>query len=162
MRIILRRNFFTDKEKLFLETEDLKVSVFKYETGIEALRIQNDLGHILVLPFKGQLIWEAVFNGRELNMYRINKKEPKPSNFYLDSAFGSYFFHAGAMAVGNPGEGNTHPLHGELPYADYEEAALIIGDDDTGHYVGLTGLFTYNRGFGPCYEARPIICSSLS
>jgi hypothetical protein len=157
MRIVLKKNFFTDKEKLFFESEDIKVSIFKFETGVEAVRLQNDLGHIIVLPFKGQMIWEAVFNGRELNMYRENKTEPKKhGTFFLDAAYGVFYFHCGALRMGSPSEDDNHPLHGELPYADYEEAELLVGNDERGRYTGITGTFTYNRGFGPCYAAHPL------
>jgi hypothetical protein len=156
MRVVLKKNFFVEKEKLFLETEDLKVSLYKYETGIEALRIQNDLGYIIVLPFKGQMVWEAMFNGRLLNMSRVGKYQPKPADHYLFGAFGTYFFHCGALRMGVPGEGDDHPVHGELPYADYDEAELVVGTDEKGTYVGIGGVFRYNRGFGACYEAHPL------
>ena len=156
MRVVLKKNYFVEKEKLFLETEDLKVFIYKYETGIEALKIQNDLGYIIVLPFKGQMIWEAKFNGRLLNMSRVDKYEPKPANHYLFGAFGTYFFHCGALRMGVPAKDDDHPVHGELPFADYDEAELVVGTDEKGTYVGIGGVFRYNRGFGPCYEAHPL------
>jgi len=157
MRVTLKKNYFVEKEKLFLEVEDIKVFLYKFETGIDALRIENSLGYIIVLPFKGQLIWEAKFNGRILNMHRIDKYEPKPSDFYLGAAFGTYFFHCGALRMGCPVPGvDDHPLHGELPYADYDEAELQVGTDEKGTYVGIGGLFRYNRGFGSCYHAYPL------
>ena len=156
MRVVLKKNFFVEKEKLFLNVEDLKVFTFRFETGMEALRIQNDLGYIIVLPFKGQMIWEAKFHGRLLNMSRVAKYEPKFTDHYLSGAFGTYFFHCGALRMGVPEKDDDHPVHGELPYADYDEAELIVDKNEKGIYVGIGGLFRYNRGFGPCYEARPL------
>ena len=34
---------------------------FKYESGIEAIKICNKKGFIIVLPFYGQIIWDAEF-----------------------------------------------------------------------------------------------------
>ena len=156
MRVVLKKNFFVEKEKLFLETKDLKVALYKYESGVEAMRIQNDLGYIIVLPFKGQMIWEAVFNGRFLNMSRVGKYEPRFADHYLDGAFGTYFFHCGASRMGVPAKDDNHPVHGELPYANYDEASLVVDTDEKGTFVGIGGVFRYNRGFGPCYEAHPL------
>jgi hypothetical protein len=156
--IVLRKTFFTDKESEFVSLEGLTASLFRFETGVEAIRVQNDLGHIVVLPFKGQMIREAVFGGRTLNMSRENKIIPKKNgNFFLEDAYGSFYFHCGALRMGSPAADDDHPLHGELPYADYDEAELVVGNDEKGHFIGITGRFTYNRGFGPCYEAWPLI-----
>jgi len=157
MKIVLKRNYFTDKETVFLEAEDLKVSLFKFETDVEAVRVQNEFGYIIVLPFKGQEIWEASFNGRIINMYRVGKHAPKKNGaLFLDSSYGVFFFHCGALRMGCPAIDDDHVLHGELPYADYDEAELIIGTDGRGFYAGVTGKYIYNRGFGPCYEAHPV------
>ena len=156
MRVRLHKRYFSEKEKLFLEEEDIKVFLYKFETGMEAIRIQNDLGHIIVLPYKGQMIWEAMFNGRLLNMSRVEKHQPKFTKHYLSGAFGTYFFHCGALRMGVPSAEDDHPVHGELPYADYDEAELVVGTNEKGTYVGIGGVFRYNRGFGPCYEAHPL------
>ena len=46
-------------------------SAFRYDCGIEALRICNARGEIIVLPFKGQQIWRAGFDGRDLTMHSM-------------------------------------------------------------------------------------------
>ena len=156
MKIHLKKSFFNEKAQLFFENGDLKVFLFRYESGVEAIRFENSVGHIVVLPYKGQMIWEAVFGGRTLNMYRIHKTEAKDVDFFLNS-YGSFFFHCGALRMGCPAEKDTHPLHGELPYAPYDRAWLTGGSDERGEYVCLSGSYLYNRGFGPCYQAVPYV-----
>jgi hypothetical protein len=157
MKIALRRNFFTDKEEVIFESEDLKILTFKFGTGVEAVKLQNERGYMIVLPFKGHIIWEASFDGRIINMHREGKKEPKFYNdYFLEGSYGVFFFHCGALRMGCPDVDDDHIMHGELPCAVYDEAELIVGTDDVGYYVGITGTFNYNRGFGPVYEAHPV------
>ena len=44
-------------------------------------------------------------------------------------ADGAFMLHCGALAMGCPGEGDDHQLHGELPNAPYQRAWLH-GDED--------------------------------
>ncbi len=90
MIVNLRKHYFTEKEHLFFQENDIKVYLFRYESGVEAIRIENSRGYIVVLPYKGQMIWEAFFNGRYLNMFHIQKSEAKNVNYFLDS-YGSFF-----------------------------------------------------------------------
>ena len=153
----IKREFFTDKEDVIFTWGDLKASLYKFKSGVEAVRLSNALGYITVLPFKGHTIWEASFNERILNMHREGKKEPKYiHDYFLDSCYGVYLFHCGALRMGCPAEDDDHIMHGELPCAVYDDCQLMIGTDERGDYLGITGTFSYNRGFGPIYEARPI------
>ena len=90
MIVNLRKHYFTEKEHLFFQENDIKVYLFRYESGVEAIRIENSRGYIVVLPYNGQMIWEAFFNGRYLNMFRIQKSEAKNVNYFLDS-YDSFF-----------------------------------------------------------------------
>lgn len=156
MVISLRKNFFTDQEQTLVESDGVKAAIFRYESGVEAVRLSNAKGYIIILPYKGQMIWECCFNGRVLNMTRVNKKIPKMTNYFLDS-YGCYLFHCGPLRMGCPAADDTHELHGELPYADYDSAALLTGEDERGAYIALTGTYIYNRGFGDSYEAHPLV-----
>ena len=156
MKISLRKNFFSDLELPLVEKEGLKASIFRYQSGVEAVRLSNDKGYIIMLPYKGQMIWEACFHGRILNMQRVNKKIPKMTDYFLDS-YGCYLFHCGPLRMGCPAADDTHVLHGDLPYADYDSAELVYDTDAVGEYIALTGTYIYNRGFGDCYEAHPIV-----
>ena len=55
MVISLRKNFFTDLERTLVEEVGLKAGIFRYESGVEAVRISNEKGYIIILPYKGPM-----------------------------------------------------------------------------------------------------------
>jgi len=154
-KITLQKSFFTEKERSFFEYKGIEVSTFIYDSGIHAIRIKNENGYIIMLPFKGQQIWDAVFNDRELKMSSLFK-EPRNVENFIDS-YGCFMMHCGALRMGCPGPEDDYPLHGELPYAEYDKAEILFGEDEKGAFVGLTGVFEYNRGFGDNYYAKPTV-----
>ena len=95
-KIVLQKCFFTEKEKAFLENGELKVSVFKYSSGIEALTVRNKKGYITVLPYKGQQIWRAGFMGHELVMHSMFN-EPTDSDDFLHT-YGAFLIHCGPVS----------------------------------------------------------------
>jgi hypothetical protein len=155
MEVSLRKTDFVEKERPFINFEGLKASLFLYESGVHAVRIANEDGYIIVLPYKGQQVWNAYFHGRYLNM-KTMYRAPKNTDFFLNT-YGCFVMHCGPLRMGCPGPEDDHVLHGELPYADYDEAALVVGEDDRGRYIGVTGVFDYNRAFGEKYRARPLV-----
>ena len=154
-KIVLQKCFFTEKEKAFLENGELKVSVFKYSSGIEALTVRNKKGYITVLPYKGQQIWRAGFMGHELVMHSMFN-EPTDSDDFLHT-YGAFLIHCGLTAIGNPSENDTHPLHGELPNAHYSSACIISGEDERGKYIDISGEYDYRIGFDSGYRFVPVI-----
>ena len=66
--IHLSPSLFTEKEKPFIEAGPLSASVFRFETGVCGLRLKNELGQLVLLPYQGQQIWSAEFRGRVLTM----------------------------------------------------------------------------------------------
>jgi hypothetical protein len=155
MEVPLRENYFTEQERTFVDFESLKATLFLYESGVHGVKIANENGYIIVLPFKGQQVWNAFFHGRYLNM-KTMYQEPKNTDFFLNT-YGCFVMHCGPLRMGCPGPEDDHILHGELPYADYDEAALVVGEDEKGKYIGVTGLYDYNRAFGEKYHARPLV-----
>ena len=153
--VVLKKGFFMEAEKPFSSYGGLRVSTFCYESGVRAVKVANERGYIIVLPYKGQQIWDAVFGGRSLVMKTLFP-EPRKASFFLDS-YGCLMMHCGALKMGCPGPEDDHPLHGELPYADYQKASLVFGDDEGGRYFGVTGVYEYNRGFGDSYLAKPTV-----
>jgi hypothetical protein len=154
-RIFLQKSCFGEKERSLCETGRMKASSFSYGSGVEALRLESPRGHIIALPYQGQQIWDAVFDGRRLTMSNFFA-EPRPSTNLLDS-YGAFLFHCGALRMGSPSPEDKHPLHGELPAAPYDEAWLLFGEDERGEYLGLTGSYTYVKAFGDKYRATPTI-----
>lgn len=149
MIINIKRNFFTEKEFLLLDNGIMKATAFKYSTGVEALKIENDKGYFIILPFQGQQIWRLNFSGKELNM-QTSFKEPVPTKEYLET-YGGFLLHCGINAFGSPQADDNHPQHGELPNADYDSAYIEILEDS----IAVGGSFTFNKSFVKSYTFSP-------
>ena len=59
MKVHLRPAAFDEVERPAVEHAGLSASLFRYPTGVEAVRLSNGRGHLVVLPFLGQMIWQA-------------------------------------------------------------------------------------------------------
>lgn len=151
--IPLRQAYFGETEHTVARFEGLTASTFLYRSGVAGLRIRNALGEISMLPFQGQQIWDAKFQGRTLTM-RSMFDEPLPTQDYLRT-YGAFFIHCGATAMGNPGPDDAHPLHGELPNAPYRDVQLLVGRDDDGPYMALEGSYQHTVAFSCNYVATP-------
>jgi hypothetical protein len=146
---------FSEKEKVILSAASLTASVFRYPSGVCGLRMQNEQGALVMLPFQGQQIWSAEFGGRNLTMKSMFD-DPHPTQVYLEN-YGGFLLHCGATAMGVPTAQDTHPLHGELPNAQYEQAFLVLGEDERGTYLGLGGRHRYTVAFSHNYLAEPLV-----
>ena len=149
VRIELHSSSFESRERRLLETGEFTVSAFRYDSGIEALRVCNSRGEIIVLPFKGQQIWRAGFDGRDLTM-RSMFDEPVDTQVYLET-YGAFMIHCGLAGLGAPGPDDTHPLHGELPNAPFQKAWLEI--DEGEGTVAVGGSYRHTVAFSTNYLA---------
>lgn len=156
-RVNLYPAFFGERERIVLQDGGLTASVWRYDGGSCGLKLKNELGEVVVLPFQGQQVWSANFEGRELTM-RSMFTEPRATSEYLYN-YGAFLLHCGITATGVPTAGDTHPLHGELPNAPYQRAWLLAGEDDKGRYLGVSGEYEHVMAFNHHYVARP--CLSL-
>jgi hypothetical protein len=152
-RLFLSPSFFQAREQVLVEHGALVASTFCYESGVAALRIENERGALILLPFQGQQIWSARFNGRELTM-RSMFDQPHPTRTYLEN-YGGFLLHCGMTAMGVPTAADTHPLHGELPNAPYEKAWLVAGEDERGMFLELGGQYRHTVAFSYNYIASP-------
>jgi hypothetical protein len=146
---------FGEREERLVEHDSLSASVYRFDTGVCALKLENDLGHLLMLPFQGQQIWDAVFEGRRLTMVSMFD-EPRATQTYLET-YGGFLLHCGATAMGVPTGEDTHPLHGELPNAPYQRAWVVVGEDKGGTYIGLSGQYQHTVAFNCNYVAEPLV-----
>lgn len=153
--IELKPGHFGDAETVLASFGGLTASTFRYGSGVLGLRLKNEVGHLALLPFQGQQIWDAEFLGRTLTM-RSMFSEPVPTLDYLRT-YGAFLIHCGATAMGGPGPTDRHPLHGELPNAPYRTARLVVGQDDRGPFMALTGSYRHSVAFSHNYEAQPTV-----
>ena len=151
-KIHLSRAQFGEKERVFLQAGGIEVSLFRYETGIEAVRLANARGYVVVLPYLGQMVWDASFEGVRLTM-GSPFAAPRPAQTIIDT-YGCYAFHSGLLRNGNPGPEDSHPPHGEMPCAPMDSCHLELGADGR---VTLGGTRDYLRGFGAHYLASPSV-----
>jgi hypothetical protein len=146
---------FSEKEKILLSAPPFTASIFRFPSGVCGLRLKNEQGTLVMLPFQGQQIWTAEFGGRNLTMKSMFDG-PHPTRVYLEN-YGGFLLHCGATAMGVPSAQDTHPLHGELPNAPYDEAFLILGEDTRGSYLGLGGSYRHTVAFNHNYLAEPLV-----
>lgn len=147
----LKRSQFNNQENVIIESENFKVSGFKYNSGIEALKIENSQGYLVILPYMGQMIWDAKFLGEDLCMENMFS-EPKLEKEVV-ATYGCFAFHSGLIRNGCPSSEDSHPLHGEMPCASMDKAWLEIDEQK----VTITGEYEYVMGFGDHYLATPSV-----
>jgi hypothetical protein len=153
--IHLTPEHFSERERPVLEHGSLSVSAFRFSSGVCGLRLRNDRGELVCLPFQGQQIWSAQFDGRNLTMKSMFS-EPRPTREFLET-FGGFLQHCGVLGVGGPSPQDTHPIHGELPNAPYQSAHIVVGQDESSDYVGLGGQYQHTVAFKCNYVAEPIV-----
>ncbi|MFO1032626.1 MAG: DUF4432 family protein [Hyphomicrobiales bacterium] len=149
VRIDLATVIFGEKERPLAEAAGFRLSTFRYDSGVAALRVQNKRGEIIVLPFKGHQIWRCMFDGRDLTMKSMFT-EPVNHVPYLET-YGAFFLHCGATAIGAPGPNDRHALHGELPNAPFQKGWVVI-DEDKGT-CAIVGTYEYTVAFSYHYLA---------
>jgi hypothetical protein len=154
-RVHLSRALFGERERVFIESDGISVSLFRYETGVEAVRFASALGHVVVLAYLGQMVWDVAFAGVGMTMGSMFAT-PRPATQIADT-YGCYAYHSGLLRNGVPGPEDTHQAHGEMPCAPMDSAAIELGADAEGVFVRLTGEREYVRGFGAHYLARPSV-----
>lgn len=148
-RISLRKEHFPDAAVTLAESAEFTVTGRRYPSGVESVTVHNSRGKVEVLPFLGQIIWDAEFDGVSLRM-ESTFSQPKKSTL-IEDTYGCFGFHSGLLAAGCPSPEDDHPLHGEFACADFDEAWLEIDADS----VAVSGRYEYVKGFGHHYEAVP-------
>jgi len=150
-RLPLRREQFHETPATLLRNETFHVELFRYPAGVEAVRISNPRGTVIVLPFYGQMVWDANFDGHSLTMGH-SFKQPLPGSSIIDT-YGCFAFHSGLLANGCPAEVDDPPLHGEMACARMDSAWMVLEDDR----LSLEGETEYVKGFGHHYLAAPAV-----
>lgn len=144
---------FNGAEKTLLESADFKVLAWIYPSGVKALALENARGRVVALPYQGQMIWSAEFDGCDLTLRNLFS-QPKPTPTIMGT-YGCFMFHAGLLRNGCPAPEDDHPLHGEMPCAPMDRAWLEAGADEQGAYVRLCGAFEYVMGLATATWPNP-------
>lgn len=152
-KFYLSKEMFTEREKLILEYGNMKAYTFLFSTGICGLKVENENGYIIVLPYQGQQVWRAVFKGHDLVM-RTSFDEPRFPETYL-STYGGFLLHCGINAMGAPSKEDTHLQHGEIPNVEYTNAYLLTGEDENGKYISVAGEYNKKVAFIQEYIFAP-------
>jgi hypothetical protein len=147
--------FFGERDRILIESGPLRASAFRFDSGVAGLKLENELGKLVLLPFQGQQIWSADFGGRNLTMKSMFA-EPRATSEYLET-YGGFLLHCGATAMGVPSKEDSHPLHGELPNAAYQRAYVVVDQDQEGAYIGLGGRYQHTVAFNHNYLAEPLV-----
>lgn len=149
--IPLHKSLFTDRPTLIIKNNHFTAHAFRYASGVEGLRIENSQGYLTVLPFLGQMIWDAEFCGQNLKMDNMFS-EPKPVKTVVET-YGCFAFHSGLISNGCPSPEDNHPLHGEMPCAAMDSAWLSLSANS----LQVCGKYEYVMGFGHHYLAEPSV-----
>ena len=149
MRFNLKKEFFSDREFVLCQTADFKVTAFKYSTGVEAIKVENQKGYFIILPYQGQQIWRVNFLGKDLVM-KTKFSEPAPTLEYLRT-YGGFLLHCGINAFGVPGSEDDHVQHGEIPNVCYDGAYIEVNEE----YASVGGSYNFNRSFVKNYTFSP-------
>lgn len=152
-RVNFKSSFFTDRPIELLRDGELSATAFRYETGVCGLRIQNQHCDMVVLPYMGQQIWFAEFNGKNLTQKSIFDQPLNTTKF--GDNYGGLLLHCGLTNINCADEGENYPLHGELPFADYPETYTGIGRDEKGKYLAVGGTFVHRNSQEYHYAYSP-------
>ena len=150
-RIPLSESLFGKEPQVVLQSDEFTVTAFAYPQSIAALKIANSRGFVEVLPLMGQIIWDAVFDGKSLRMDNMFRKPQRGSE--IVDTYGCFAFHSGLLTGGCPSPEDTHPLHGEFPCAPMDKAWLEVDENS----VRVVSEYEYVRGFGHHYLASPSV-----
>jgi hypothetical protein len=149
--IKLQRIYFNDTNKVIFQNEEFTVSLFRYQSGVEAIEIENSRGKMVVLPYLGQMIWDLTFDGTDLKMKNMFSQPKKVAN--IIDTYGCFAFHSGLVRNGCPGPDDDYELHGEMPCAEMDRAWIEISDEA----ITIGGETEYVKGFGYHYLAKPAV-----
>ncbi len=154
-RWMLDRPMFAETERELLSSSLYAVSVFRYPSGVEAVRIKAGRGEFVWLPYLGQQIWEWNVDGAS-QKFEGFVKEPSYGKNFLQN-YGGFLVHCGMTAMGNPGANDTHPHHGELPVAGFDAAWIELLWEDGGEELSLGGSLHWHVPFVAEYNCVPSV-----
>ncbi|MFC6323550.1 aldose 1-epimerase family protein [Companilactobacillus baiquanensis] len=149
--IHLTHKLFNDTPFKILENDNFSAESFVYPSGVEGLKISNSRGYLILLPYMGMIIWDAIFDGESLKMKDMFS-QPMPGEGIADT-YGCFQFSSGLLANGTPGPEDNYQLHGEFPTSKMSDAYIEFDEDR----IKVGSIFEYVKGFGHHYLAKPSV-----
>jgi len=149
---------FAESEHELLKSPSYSVSTFRYRSGVEAVKVRAGRGEFIWLPYLGQQIWDWSVDGKSRKFIGFVDEPSYGKNFLQN--YGGFLIHCGMTAMGNPGAGDTHLHHGELPVARFDEAWIEMGREDGGEKLSLSGSIHWHIPFAAEYRCEPTLSVS--
>ena len=153
IRLALGKTFFAEGERELLRTSAYFASLFRYRSGVEAVRVAAGRGELVWLPFLGQQIWDWRIDGKS-QKFEGFVEEPAFGRDFLQN-YGAFLIHCGITAMGNPGPNDRHLHHGELPVARFDEAWLELRREGGREELSLRGRVRWHVPFVAEYVFEP-------
>jgi hypothetical protein len=64
LRLPLYPQLWDNASRTLLESRHFSVRAWTYPSGVKALSLENSRGKLVILPWQGQMIWSAEFDGQ--------------------------------------------------------------------------------------------------
>ena len=138
MKINLTKQDFNSLKTQVVKHGNISVESFKYESGVEALKVDNGILSFIVLPYDGHQIWRLTYMGREISMQNKGVTIPLKTHWFGD-CYTPFLMHCGFSAMGVPQSDDDHIQHGEITMIDYDGCYVDYGTDEKGNFVIIGG-----------------------
>ena len=106
--VTLSKAQFGEKEKTVVQFGDLQGSSFLFDSGVHGIRLKGKRTELVVLPYQGQQIWQAIVDGRDITMKSMFT-QPQVTSEYLKT-YGGFLIHCGVTAMGVPTVDDDAPI----------------------------------------------------
>lgn len=151
--INIKKSMFSDLDFTLLKNDNFTVTTLLYPSGIEGIKIDNGICSMAVLPYMGHQVWFLEINGENVTQESIFDY-PRNTNKFGDN-YGAFLIHCGLTNINGPSDDEDYPLHGELPFAEYSENYICLGNDEKGNYLSIGGKFSHLNSQDYYYEYCP-------
>lgn len=153
--IYLDKLDYSTKEENIFQSSDFKITFFKYDSGIDAIKLYAKNFSFVILPFMGHQIWSYEYQGEIISQKSIFDSPLNTKKF--GDTYGAFLIHCGLININGPSESEDYPIHGELPFANFKNNRIEIGEDENGEYIGITGIYEYKNSQDYYWEYIPML-----
>jgi hypothetical protein len=127
VRVMLQRASFGERERAVVSASGSTASLFRYDTGVDAIRLSSVRSDVVVLPYMGQMVWSAAFDGVPIHTIRwiLDNTDQRVAAFAMPATRepGGYTAEKQKGNVRVLASGATAPFVTRVGYVDKEHAA---------------------------------------